>query len=193
MKRIVKHLIILGIITIFLLVGLHYWLKYYTGHDEPTVQVPEVAGMLSAQAQRLLGDLGLEGVVSDTVYKRGAGKLNVVSQNPTTGSHVKKGRKIYLVINSDQVPKVKVPDLAGKTSLRQAKNILKRRGLELGRVIRTPDPSINSPTDEPVFAQYRHMDSVSLTPGSLIQKYSKIDLLVGEMIHQSDSSEFSPE
>jgi beta-lactam-binding protein with PASTA domain len=189
MKRILKHLIILGVITVLLLVGLNFWLKYYTDHDEPTVQVPEVEGMLATKAQRLLDDLGLEGIVSDTVYKRGAGKLNVVSQNPTTGSHVKKGRKIYLVINSDVVPKVKVPDLAGKTSLRQAKNILKRRGLELGRVIRTPDPSIKSPTDEPVFAQYRHMDSVSLTPGSLIQKYSKIDLLVGEMIQDRDSTE----
>ncbi len=191
MKQIFKHLGLMAVVSLLLILGVLWYLKIYTKHDATLVTVENMDGVLVQKAIEQLDAAGLEGVVIDTVYKDGAKKLSVINQNPEAGQKVKPGRKIYLVINTDKVPMVEIPDLAEKTSLSQAKNMLARRHLRLGDIIKKPHPSVMSKNDEPVLAMYEHGTTTSLTPGGLIERNSKIDLVIGVSIHGSDSDSTS--
>ena len=55
----------------------------------------------------------------------------VLDQTPSGGSRVKEGRTIYLTINTLEIPKIKLPDLADNSSVRQAAAKLKSMGFRL--------------------------------------------------------------
>jgi len=133
MKKIGVHLGLMGLLLIVLATATMFFLRVYTKHDGELVKVKDLDGIKSNKAIEVLESMGLEGVVTDTVFKDGAKKLAVVNQNPAAGLNVKRGRKIYLVINTDKVPMVMMPDLAEKTSLPQAQSILKRAHLRRSR------------------------------------------------------------
>ena len=111
-----------------------------------------------------------------------------MEQTPAPMNKVKKGRKIYLTVNSLDVPEVEMPDIAGKMSFEQAKKTLEGKGLLLGEITRQPDPSISSAADMPVFEQLYRGEPI--TPGTKIKRKSKIDLVVGVMENQTDTSQF---
>lgn len=179
MKRILIHLGLVAAVSLVLVLIVLYGLKSYTNHDDPLVEVVALADMTGTEALNALGEAGLEGVIYDTVFKDGAAKWAVINQNPEPGQMVKPGRKVYLVINTGEVPMVTVPDLAQKTSLNQAQNILVRNHLRVGRIIKEMHPFVHSRTDEPVLAQYEHNTRKELKPGSLIERNSMVDLVVG--------------
>ena len=188
MKKIVKHLGLMAAVVVILVLLVLWVLKFYTKHSERLIVVPVVEGKLGEEALAKLKEAGLDAEVVDTVYKDGARKLEVINQNPASGLQVKKGRKVYLVVNSDEIPMVEIPDLVGKTSLSQARNMLSRQGLKLGRVIERPCDFVRSRADEPVIGQYVHGDSVNLRAGSLIERNSTIDLVICVPMNNSDSS-----
>ena len=179
MKRIGKNLLAMGLISLALIIGILWYIKIYTKHDAPLVTVENLEGVLVDKAIEELENAGLEGVLIDTVYKDGAKKMSVINQNPYAGQKVKPGRKVYLVINTDRVPMVEIPDLAERTSLTQAKNILASRHLRLGDIIKKVHPSVQTKNDEPVLAQYEHGTTTPLKPGGLIERNSKVDLVIG--------------
>ena len=74
---------------------------------------------------------------------------------------------------------VEVPSLAGETSLPQARNMLSRRHLKVGKVIKKVHSSVRSRTDEPVLEQLEHGTSNPIAPGKLIERNSEIDLVIG--------------
>ncbi len=189
MKKIIKHLGIIIFIIFLILGGALWYTSIYTQHNSTLIKVQDLEGMNSDKALELLDDVGLEGVINDTVYKDGVKRLSVINQNPAAGLTVKPGRKVYLVINTAKIPMVEVPDLAEKTSLKQATNILLRRHLKVGNVIKQRNSSVRHRTDEPVLAQYEHGTKKSIKPKTLIKRNSKIDLVIGiPMHHESDSS-----
>ncbi len=179
MKKFLIHAALIGIAGVILAFGVLWWLDIYTKHDSELVEIQDLEGVLSQKAISDLKEAGLEGVIADTVFKDGAPKLSVINQNPPAGLMVKRGRKVYLVINSGKIPMVEVPDLAFKTSLSQARNILSRSHLRIGNVIKKMHPSVHSRTDEPVLAQYKHGTQSELKPGSLIERNSKVDIVIG--------------
>ena len=187
MKKLIKHIAIMGGVSLLLVIALLWILKFYTKHDESLILLPNLEGEYSQDAMDQLDELGLNSEIVDTVFKDGAKKLAVINQNPNAGLMVKKGRRVYLVINSDKVPMVEIPDLAGKTSLVQAKNILSRRGLKLGKVIERRCDFVRSRADEPVIAQFAHGDSTDLNPGRMIERNSIIDLVICIPMELSDS------
>lgn len=164
-------LVALGLIAFFIL-------NIYTRHDQAPVEVPDVQGLRIDKAVRLLEDRGLNYQVTDTVYRDDIELNSIVGQNPETGMKVKKGRKIYLVINSEDLPMVEMPDIAGKTSFQLALKILAAKGLELGTKIEKPDPLIMSEDDQPVLEQRRAGETNEIAPGTSIRMHSKIDLVV---------------
>lgn len=190
MKQIAKNLFLMGVLTLVLIIGVLWYLKIYTKHNAELVTVENLEGVLVDKAIQELEAANLEGVVIDTVFKDGAKKMSVINQNPYPGQKVKPGRKVYLVINTDKVPMVEIPDLAENTSLTQAKNILARRHLRLGDIIKKPHPSVLTKNDEPVLAQYEHGTTTPLKPGGLIERNSKIDLVIGVAMNRifSDST-----
>jgi len=169
-------------VLVVLLFGIFFVINQYTGHGEPNVETPNIEGERIDKALQILDDGGFDYEISDTVYRDHQPLLSVIDQNPEPGFKVKKGRKIYLVINSDEVPEVEMPDLAGKTSYRQALRILESRGLVMGKKITKPHESILDPDSEPVLSQHMAGDTLEIAPGTKIKKHSKIDLVVGEMI-----------
>ena len=179
MKKIAINLGIMALIVLTVIFGIFWFLDTYTKHDEALVNIPNLEGVRASKALSALDDLGLQGMVSDTVYKDGAKKLAVINQNPIAGLDVKKGRKVYLVINTGDVPMVIVPDLAEKTSLQQATNILLRRHLKVGQIIKEVNSSVKTKNDEPVLAQYIAGTTEELVPGTEIERNSEVDLVVG--------------
>ena len=179
MKKLIINIGLIGLVTMILIFGMLKFTNIYTNHGTELIEVENLEGELSRKAINRLSDAGLEGIIIDTVYKDGAKKLSVINQNPAPGLMVKPGRKVYLVINSNDVPMVEVPALAGETSLSQAKNMLSRRHLKLGKVIKKAHPSVRSRTDEPVLDQLEHGTSKHIPPGKLIERNSEIDLVIG--------------
>jgi len=178
----IKTIIYLGITTGILLLATFFFLNFYTHHDDPLVQVPEIEGMRIDKALRTLEEGGFDYEITDTVYREGLPLRAIVDQNPVAGFDVKRGRKVYLVLNSEEIPEVEMPDLAGKTSYKQAVRMLMNRGLRVGRKIKQPDSHIKDPDSEPVLMQRLSGDSTMIAPGTKIKRHTVIDLVVGTMI-----------
>jgi beta-lactam-binding protein with PASTA domain len=175
-----------------LLIAAFLFIRIYTGHGDPNVRTPNVEGEKVEDAIRILEEGGFDYEITDTVYRDHQPLLTIIDQNPEPDFEVKKGRKIYLVINSDAIPEVEMPDLAGKTSFNIAVRILNNRGLQLGKKITRPHASIMDPDSEPVLDQRFSGDTTSIAPGTRIKKHSKIDLVVGTMMKTAvEDPEFS--
>ena len=111
----------------------------YTRHDV-AVLVPDIRGLSVDQADSLLeaGDLVVRHVVSP--YVPDIPRNTVVNQEPRPLSLVKPGRRVYLYVNSGQVPMVVVPTLYD-LSIRQARTTLLGSKLTVGSVLRDTMPS----------------------------------------------------
>lgn len=188
LKTLSKHFLMMALILVGLGVIFYLLLSAYTRHGQIPVEVPNVQELRIDKAIRLLEDHGLSYAVTDTVYREGIELMSIVSQNPESGMKVKKGRKIYLVINAEDLPMVEMPDLAGKTSFQLAVKMLKSKGLELGERIERPDPSIQSAENEPVLEQRLSGQSEEIAPGTPVRMHSKIDLVVATMPGNEDST-----
>ncbi len=123
---------IIGMIVVIVLLvfGTLEWLNIYTRHGE-AVEVPNIKNININQAQLMLKNRELSVVVVDSSYVRGLTPGVILDQNPVEGSKVKKGRAIYVTINSDKVPMVSVPDLIDNSSLRQAEAKLRALGFKV--------------------------------------------------------------
>jgi beta-lactam-binding protein with PASTA domain len=179
MKKILIHFGLICSISILIGLGVLWYLKIYTNHDSDLIEVTDLSGKDSNDALKYLENIGLEGEVTDTVYKDGVEKLAVINQNPAPGMMVKPGRKIYLVININSIPMVSVPDLANKSSLSQARNILIRKHLKLGKLTEQISSFVKSKNDQPILAQYYPGTDKPIKPGTMVERNSLIDLVVG--------------
>ena len=180
---------------LLVLVGLgligFFVINIYTRKGQ-TEEVPKVTGMNIEKAIDVLEENELDYVIVDSVFDDNAPRHHVMDQTPSPMSKVKKGRKIYLTVNSLDVPEVDMPDIAGKMSFEQAKKTLDAKGLILGTITEQPDPSITSAADKPVFEQLYRGNPIS--PGTKVKRKSRIDLVVGVMEDTGlpDSSAVAP-
>ena len=179
MKKILIHFGLICFISILIGLGVLWYLKIYTNHDSDLIEVTDLSGKDSNDALKYLENIGLEGEVTDTVYKDGVEKLAVINQNPAPGMMVKPGRKVYLVININSIPMVSVPDLANKSSLSQARNVLIRKHLKLGKLTEQISSFVKSKNDQPILAQYYPGTDKPIKPGTMVERNSLIDLVVG--------------
>ena len=74
---------------------------------------------------------------------------------------------------------VSVPDLANKSSLSQARNILIRKHLKLGKLTEQISSFVKSKNDQPILAQYYPGTDKPIKPGTMVERNSLIDLVVG--------------
>lgn len=91
----------------------------YTHHGE-AIEVPDVKGLSYEEAEQVFARQELEAVISDSTYLKDRPAGCVLDYHPGAGQKVKKGRTIYLTINTLNVPLQVVPDVADNSSLRQA-------------------------------------------------------------------------
>ena len=105
-------------------------LDSYTHHGEK-VSVPSVVGKTFYEASQTLANSGFEAVITDSTYKKTAKPGAVLEQTPKSGTLMKSGRIVYLTVNMKGEPMVKMPDLVGNSSFREAEIILKSMGFKL--------------------------------------------------------------
>ena len=102
-------------------------MPFYTRHDV-VVEVPDVENLPYAEAIQVLAraDLEAERVIERFDPERP--RDVIVAQSPEPGDPVKPGRRIYLTVNTGEVPTVIIPALE-QLPLREAENRLKSLGL----------------------------------------------------------------
>ncbi len=165
-----KNLIIaiLSVITFFTL--LYFGLNQYTGNGE-TVPVPELKGMKIQDAIKTLENAGFRYEI-DSSFAVNQDPGIVLEQDPLPNSIVKKNRRIYLMIVSNVLPKIKFPDLSD-VPLREASAILKSYGFEIGNLIYKP----NLAKDAVIGVM---LDGNEIQKGQSVSKGSTIDLILGD-------------
>jgi len=183
--KLLKTLLFIGLLTMALVGGTLVFIHYYTKHSDALVQVPSVEELRIDKAIRVLEDGGFTYEISDTVFRDGVKLNSIVDQIPDAGFEVKKGRKVFLVVNASEVPDVEMPDLAGKASFSQALRILENRGLKLGKRIELQMSEIKDPDSKPVIEQRYAGKDEQIPKGTKIKRNSTVDLVVGVMIEEA--------
>lgn len=108
-------------------------LDSYTHHGE-AVKIPDVKGTSLNEAQALIEQAGLQVAISDSSYVKTMPAGCVLDCVPVAGQSVKRGRVVYLTINTFAVPLKEVPDVADNSSLRQAEASLRAAEFKLDSV-----------------------------------------------------------
>ena len=171
--RIGFHLLLAFGITLVIALIIFFLLKVYTRHGDE-IAMPNFIGKdaNSLIEDTLSKDFIIE--VSESVFDKKAIPGTVLKQNPNHKEMVKKGRKVYLTVASNQPPTVKMPQLQD-VSLRQAEIMLKAKGLELGTIIYKPSPYENAVLEQ----LYKGR---AIAPGADIDMGEIITLVVGKDI-----------
>jgi beta-lactam-binding protein with PASTA domain len=173
LKRLgINLLIMAGITLVLLFVFFVIYLPNYTNHGE-SVTVPELEGMHHNELEQFLQARDLRYEVNlDSGFVSEARPLSVLKQNPKPGTKVKQNRKIYVTLNAENAPLIKMPGLVN-TQLKNAQEILANYGLVRGDIVYVPDIGLNVVLEQ----KYRGRD---IKEGFEIPKGSQIDLVVGD-------------
>ncbi|MDD2634564.1 MAG: PASTA domain-containing protein [Bacteroidales bacterium] len=158
------------VLVVIVVVGINIYLKIYTQHGT-SVTVPTLVGMKSEDAIELIKEGGFDYVILDTVFDDKVDKGAIVEQTPEPEALVKKGRKLYLVVNSKDDEMISMPQFVGY-SIRQVNSLAESYGLIVGNLRYVPDIAANV-----VIRQV--YDGDEITAGTKIKKGSKIDLILG--------------
>ena len=184
MKRVniwIKHLALIAttLIVIFLIVNI--FLRIATKHNNELV-VPDFTNMPMNEAQLLAKNSHLRLDVVDSVYIKRMERGFISRQNPQAGSHVKKGRRILLTINSVNPQMTQMPNVVG-LSLRQAKTEIVSAGLSMGNIHYEYDMATNN-----VLAQ--KIGGEDIEAGISLETDTQIDLVLG--MNENDTTTFVP-
>ena len=178
---IIRNLAGAAIFVLLLVVAISVVLSIGTKHNEE-IPVPDFKELTFAEATKVAqaNDVRLE--IADSVFGKTLAPGAVYLQNPVAGTHVKKGRRIFLTLNTIIPQTIEMPDLVG-FSLRQAKSVLTAKGLKVGKLVYMPDMATNNVLGQ----KYRGKD---IRPGKSVETEAAIDLILG--LNESDSTTIVP-
>jgi beta-lactam-binding protein with PASTA domain len=123
-------LVLAGLAVLFFLVDDLLMPRYV--QQGKTTKVPNVLGLSTEEAMKILSDSGLVGKKAEERQDKQYPIGTVAMQNPLPGSEVKYSRGVYLTISGGE-PQAMVPKLRGR-SVRDATFALERVGLILGSI-----------------------------------------------------------
>jgi eukaryotic-like serine/threonine-protein kinase len=170
-KDVYTHAAIIILLLLVLFFGFFFvYLPFSTNHGE-AITVPNLKGLSMEEAEELLDDRDLEFEVTDSTFTPTVKPLTVLSQYPLENSKVKAGRKIYLTINTETAPMIKLPKLT-EMSVKSAEQQLLVSGLVKPNLEYQNDIRENEVLE--VKYEGKKMDA-----GTLIAKGSKVTLVVG--------------
>lgn len=160
--------IVVVVIGLFTVLGL---LESVTLHGE-TITVPELKTYSLDEVDDALTELSLNfKVIDSSAYTPEFPRNSVIKQDPSSGSAVKKGRVVYLTINSGGYISVQIPYLVGRTN-RQAVSYLEAIGFRVGKFEYRHDVGKNVVLDLKYNGEI--IDTLTSLP-----KQSVIDLVLG--------------
>lgn len=170
-KVFIRQLIFALIAVVVICYGILHWLNLTTNHGK-FIQVPLLIGKTLDVVEIEIKDNNLLMVVQDSAnYNPNYPKYAVIEQFPTPNTLVKENRKIYLTLNPSGYRKIGIPNIIRQT-FRQAKPTLEALGFGVGTISYADDIG----KDEVLSMTYK---GKKVIPGMLIQKTSKIDLILG--------------
>ena len=132
MKKILKHVIAIGIITVIIFILFELIIMpFYVRHGK-SKELIDVTSMDIRSAMIMIRTSGFKGVVTDTIYTSAIEPNIVLDQYPEPGAIVKKGRTVRLKISQSE-KLVIVPNIVGQ-SQRSAELLLNKVGLKIGAI-----------------------------------------------------------
>lgn len=167
---IVKNLLLALLVVAVLVGGTAIALDIITRHGK-TVVAPDFTNMTLSQARAKASECDVRVRVTDSVFVQRLGAGVVFRQNPKAGATVKKGRSIFLTINSMVPRKVVMPNLVGY-NFGEAVAELRNRGLGIKRLRYVNDIATNY-----VLAQ--RLAGRDLNAGDMVVSGSEIELVLG--------------
>lgn len=155
-------------------------LNWATRHGQ-AYSVPDFNGVTMDEAHQLAKEANLKLEINDSLYLPARTPGVVLEQNPSAGSKVKSGRRVFLTINAFSPRMAVIPYVAGY-SLRQAKNNLEVAGFEIDRLVYRDDLATNNVLEQ----QY---NGRTILPGSDIKAPagSGVTLIVGRSTEDDTS------
>jgi len=169
-KTLLKHSIFAVVGGFLLIVLVFLSLNLITHHGEG-LSVPDFSGLNMKQVEKLADDKNLNYKIIDSVYNAPGKKGSVIAQIPPAGFKVKEDRAILLTVKTFNPQKILMPDFT-KVSLIQAKADIETYGLKIGELKYIPNNATNRVLEQ-------EFEGRVIKPGTLIEKYSKIDLVLG--------------
>ena len=170
--RVWKNILLIAIFIALLVWGMTLWLSSYTRHGK-SIEVPDLTDFPIDKLETVLSNYDLVYEVTDSIYSDDQNRGVVVMQNPPAGKQVKKGRTIFLTVNSVLPEMVTMPDLVGR-SKRIALPLIEIAGLKVAALEYKPDEAC---TDCVLEQLYRDRP---IQPGDKIRKGESIKLVLGE-------------
>ncbi|MDR2621552.1 MAG: PASTA domain-containing protein [Dysgonamonadaceae bacterium] len=125
---IIKNLLLVILFFGILVSGISVWLNAYTNHGE-SVEIPNVKALKPEVAKPLFEARELSYQVIDSTYNKTISPGTIIETIPPAGSKVKKGRTVYVRLNSYSAGMISIPDVMD-VSHRQATAMLKALGFE---------------------------------------------------------------
>ena len=172
------NLIAMPIVVIAVIFGVLHWLDVYTHHGESII-VPNANGLPWKEVANDFNKKNLKVEIVDSNYVKGVAPGAVLEQRPAAGAKVKKGRTIYLTINTGEMPKVTIPDIIDNSSFRQAEARLRALGFKL-----TEPEYIEGEKDWIYGVKYNGKE---LTSGEKVPREAVLTLCVGDDELKGDS------
>lgn len=171
--KILLHLTIVVVLGILItLIFFNIYLPGKTNHGE-TITVPDVVGIHYDDLDEYLIKRNLRfEITQDSSYSADYEPLAVLRQVPLPNSKVKEGRKIYLTLNTNTPPKVRMPNLVD-TSIKNAQIVLKSFDLRLGSVEYTPDEIFGTVLKQKI-------DGREVLANEMVPKGSVVDIVSGD-------------
>ena len=170
-KQFVINVFIAGLIGVFAVVGLFFWLDSYTEHDI-SVSTPDFTGVPIDSIEAFADTTDVVWEIVDSLYTDDIPKGTVAEQEPKPGYVVKRGRKVYLTVNAVLPKQVTIPNVRN-LSIRQAKAVLESVGLKLGELQYKPDIAKNAVLEQLVNEKPVKSDQMTVV-GTVI------DLVLGD-------------
>lgn len=133
LKVVLLNLLAMAVVLVVLPYFTLLWVDGYTNHGE-TIDVPDVCGMQLEEAVTLLANEKLDYTIVERRYKAKAAENEVVMQYPASGFQVKEGRKVGLVLNTEERPKRSVPSVIDNRTYREAESHIKAAGFSIESV-----------------------------------------------------------
>ncbi len=170
-SRVWKNILLIAIFVALAIWGMTVWLGAYTRHGQ-SIEVPDLKDYPIDKLDVALSNFDLKYEVTDSIYNDDKNRGVVVSQNPPPGKQVKKGRTIFLTVNSLLPEMVAMPDLVGK-SKRIALPLIEIAGLKVASLEYKPDDACTDCVLEQLY-QGRPIEE-----GQKIRKGESIKLVLG--------------
>lgn len=163
-KAFLKVLLYSGIFFVITVATAFFTIEFFTRGK--TVSVPDLTSKQIVEAGGILKEAKLKFSIEGEEFHPIVPKDHIISQNPVSGSIIKEGRSISVIV-SKGLQEVTVPRLEMEP-LRKAEKTIRENGLDVGNIARVNLVTVGK---DLVVAQYP-------LPGSITDRGVKIDLLI---------------